>query len=338
MICSNTRKPSSSKSDRLEIAAMDVPTGPRLAVPSPPPIPGADVVAPAAEMAESPETRADVERARARDGGASGRAGRNLVHATGVGVALAALVLTTLFTRKVLFEAVVIAAMLVAVWEMRAALAHRQFNVPIVPIGLGAISMSFGAYSRGPEPLVMAFGLTVIAILLWRVADGVAGAARDIAAGVLIAFYPCFLGGFAGLMLAEDDGQWRIVVFILVTVCSDMGGYIAGVFFGKHPMAPRVSPKKSWEGFAGSVLFCAVVGGASVAFMLGGSWIGGALLGCVVAACATVGDLMESSIKRDLGIKDMGDLLPGHGGLMDRLDSLLITAPIVWASLLFLVP
>ena len=119
MICSNTRKPSSSKSDRLEIAAMDVPTGPRLAVPSPPPIPGAEVVAPAAEMAESPETRADVERARARDGGASGRAGRNLVHATGVGVALAALVLTTLFTRKVLFEAVVIAAMLVAVWEMR---------------------------------------------------------------------------------------------------------------------------------------------------------------------------------------------------------------------------
>ncbi len=244
----------------------------------------------------------------------------------------------SLFTRKVLFEFVLMAAMLVALWEMRAALTHRHFDVPLVPLGIGAVAMIYGAYERGPEALTVAFGLTMIAVLLWRVADGVSGAARDVSAGVLCAFYPCFLGGFAALMLAEDDGQWRTVVFILVTVCSDIGGYAAGVLFGKHPMAPRLSPKKSWEGFAGSALLCAVAGAASVAITLGGSWIGGALLGLGVAACATVGDLMESSIKRDLGIKDMGDLLPGHGGLMDRLDSLLITAPVIWAALLYLVP
>jgi phosphatidate cytidylyltransferase len=127
--------------------------------------------------------------------------------------------------------------------------------------------------------------------------------------------------------LAEDDGVGRIVTFILTTVCSDIGGYAAGVLFGKHPMAPKLSPKKSWEGFAGSVTFCAIAGAASVALLLDGPWLGGAALGVLVAGCATVGDLMESSLKRDLGIKDMSNLLPGHGGLMDRLDSLIVVAP-----------
>jgi phosphatidate cytidylyltransferase len=110
------------------------------------------------------------------------------------------------------------------------------------------------------------------------------------------------------------------------------------VVFGKHPMAPSLSPKKSWEGFAGSVGTCAVVGAVSLPLLLGGAWWAGALLGAVAAGAATTGDLIESSIKRDLGIKDMGTLLPGHGGLMDRLDSLVVVAPVAWALLLFFVP
>ncbi|HEX6918064.1 MAG TPA: phosphatidate cytidylyltransferase, partial [Phycicoccus sp.] len=172
----------------------------------------------------------------------------------------------------------------------------------------------------------------------WRVADGLAGAARDLAGSSFVAFYPVFLGGFASLMLAEPDGRQRIIVFILVTVFSDIGGYAVGVALGKHPMAPSLSPKKSWEGFAGSVAACAAVGSAALPLILGGSWWAGALLGAVAAVAATLGDLVESSLKRDLGIKDMGTLLPGHGGLMDRLDSLVVVAPVAWALLLWFVP
>jgi phosphatidate cytidylyltransferase len=135
------------------------------------------------------------------------------------------------------------------------------------------------------------------------------------------------------MMLAEENGRQRIILFILVTVFSDIGGYAAGATLGRHPMAPSLSPKKSWEGFAGSVLTCAAVGGIGMPLLLGPPWWTGAILGAVAAVGATLGDLVESSIKRDLGIKDMGTLLPGHGGLMDRLDSLVVVAPIAWALL-----
>ena len=108
--------------------------------------------------------------------------------------------------------------------------------------------MLVSAYLRGAEALVVTFGLTIVGLLVWRVADGLAGAARDLSASALVAFYPIFLGGFASMMLAAPDGRQRIVVFILVTVFSDIGGYAVGVMFGKHPMAPSLSPKKSLGG------------------------------------------------------------------------------------------
>jgi phosphatidate cytidylyltransferase len=128
------------------------------------------------------------------------------------------------------------------------------------------------------------------------------------------------------------------VAFIVATVASDTGGYIAGVLFGKHPMAPTISPKKSWEGFTGSLLFGIGLGIVTVVYALDGDWWVGILLGVAGVVFGTLGDLSESLIKRDLGIKDMGDLLPGHGGLMDRLDSLIAVAPICWLILFTLVP
>ena len=123
------------------------------------------------------------------------------------------------------------------------------------------------------------------------------------------------------------------MTYVLVTVASDTGGYAVGVLRGRTPMAPSLSPKKSWEGFAGSVVTSAVVGALAVTLLLDGAWWAGAVVGAVAAAFATVGDLAESAIKRDLGIKDMGSILPGHGGVMDRLDSLVVTAPVCWALL-----
>jgi phosphatidate cytidylyltransferase len=269
---------------------------------------------------------------------ATPKAGRDLRAAVGVGLFLAGLVIGTLIIDARAFLVVVIAAIALGAWELRRAIATKGVNIPLVPLLLGVAGMLVSAYVRGAEALVVTFGLTIIGLLIWRVADGVAGAARDLSASALVTFYPVFLAGFAALMLAEEDGRQRIVVFILVTVFSDLGGYAVGVKFGKHPMAPSLSPKKSWEGFAGSVASCAVVGAIALPLLLGGAWWAGALLGVVAAGAATLGDLIESSIKRDLGIKDMSTILPGHGGLMDRLDSLVVVAPIAWALLLLFVP
>jgi phosphatidate cytidylyltransferase len=155
---------------------------------------------------------------------------------------------------------------------------------------------------------------------------------------VFLAVYLPFLAGFVALLIRSDDGVWRVLTFILVTIASDIGGYAAGVLFGRHPMAPRISPKKSWEGFAGSALFSAVGGAIALPALLDGAVWQGVVTGLALMLVATLGDLGESMIKRDLGIKDMGSLLPGHGGMMDRLDSLLLAAPVAYLLLSWFVP
>jgi phosphatidate cytidylyltransferase len=292
-----------------------------------------------AEAPADPEASADAGVPADEDrAGRAPKAGRDLKAAIGVGLLLGALVIGTLVLDPRAFLAVVTVAVGYGAWELRRALATKGFEVPVVPLLIGTAAMLVSAFARGADALVVTFGLTMIGLLVWRVADGLGGAAKDLAGSSLVAFYPVFLAGFAALMLAEDDGRQRILVFLLVTVFSDIGGYAVGVMLGRHPMAPSLSPKKSWEGFGGSVLACAVVGAISLPLLLDGLWWQGALLGAVAAVGATLGDLVESSIKRDLGIKDMGSLLPGHGGLMDRLDSLVVVAPIAWGLLLVFVP
>jgi phosphatidate cytidylyltransferase len=127
-------------------------------------------------------------------------------------------------------------------------------------------------------------------------------------------------------------------VFLILTACSDVGGYFAGITVGRHLMAPAISPKKTWEGFGGSALFCLLGGAISLPALLHGAVWQGLVVGAAVLAAAALGDLAESMIKRDLGIKDMGSVLPGHGGILDRIDSLLITAPVVWLLLLVFIP
>jgi phosphatidate cytidylyltransferase len=158
---------------------------------------------------------------------------------------------------------------------------------------------------------------------------------RDVTAGIFAAVYVPFLATFVALMLAADDGSRRVLTFLLLTVVSDTGAYAVGWRLGRHKLAPRISPGKTREGLAGAVLLAMGAGALCMHLLIDdGAWWQGLLLGLAVAATATLGDLGESMIKRDLGIKDMGTLLPGHGGIMDRLDSLLPTAPVAW--LLFL--
>ena len=266
------------------------------------------------------------------------RAGRNLPIAIGVGLSLGVVVIASLIFRKEAWLGVVTVATCFGVWELRGALAQSKINVPLVPSIVGAITMITASFVGGGQALTVSFGLTCISVLLWRMADGLQDAIRDIAGGIFVAAYVPLLASFSSLMLKEPDGAERVFVFMIVTICSDVGGYAVGVVAGKHPMAPSVSPKKSWEGAAGSALACVIGGVATVTLMLGGPWWAGAIVGLAVVVSATVGDLTESTIKRDLGIKDMGSILPGHGGFMDRLDSLLLSAPVVWALLAVLVP
>jgi phosphatidate cytidylyltransferase len=266
------------------------------------------------------------------------RAGRNLPAAIAVGVGLGALILGSLYWQKVLFTVLVLVVVLVAVDEMMKALRTGGAAIPRVPLFAGTTAMLAAAYFGGPMALLVALALTVLATIFWRMPGGSVGFVRDVSAGVFLIGYVPLLAGFAILLVQPDaDGPGRVVTFFLVVVASDVGGYVAGVLFGKHAMAPTISPKKSWEGFTGSALACIGAGIAGVVWLLDGNWWVGAIVGAVAVLTATVGDLGESMIKRDLGIKDMSNLLPGHGGVMDRLDSLLATAPIVWLVLHLLV-
>jgi phosphatidate cytidylyltransferase len=263
----------------------------------------------------------------------SSRAGRNLPAAIAVGLALVAVTIASLFVVKEAFLIVVLAAAGMGIAELRSALAVASIRLPVAPLAVGAVAMLLGAYYEGTQALSVAMALTLIAVSVWRLAGGAQGFVRDATAGAFVAAYVPLLGSFVILMLDEPDGAWRVVTFIATAAFSDIGGYAAGALLGRHPMAPAISPKKSWEGFAGSVVACMLVGWALVTMALEGDWWVGVVLGVVVAFTATTGDLVESVIKRDLGIKDMGTLLPGHGGVMDRLDSLLLVAPVCWLML-----
>ena len=267
-----------------------------------------------------------------------GRAGRDMVAAIGVGAGLGAVILLSLLVYRPAFLLVLLVAILVGVVELTRALQAGGVRAPLVPVLAGTVAMLALAWTRGASGLVVAFLLTVLAVLLWRLGDGPDGYLRDASAGVLVALYVPLLAGFCVLLLVPDDGAARVLAFIATVVGNDVGGFAAGVLFGKHPMAPSVSPKKSWEGMAGSVLACMLVATPIVTLALGGPWWGGVLFGVALAVSATAGDLGESLIKRDLGIKDMGNLLPGHGGIMDRLDSLLPSAAVAYLLLSVVAP
>lgn len=226
-------------------------------------------------------------------------AGRDLGAAIGVGVGLGVVIIASLFVVKAVFVGVIAVAVVVGLWELTKRLEERKgIKAPLVPLAIGGAAMVVAGY----------------------------------------AFYVPFLATFVAMMLAADDGAWRVLVFLILTVVSDTGAYAVGWRFGRKKLAPRISPGKTREGLLGAIAFAMVAGALCMQFLIDdGAWWQGLLLGLVVAVSATLGDLGESMIKRDLGIKDMGTLLPGHGGIMDRLDSLLPTAPVVWLLLVIFV-
>ena len=262
---------------------------------------------------------------------AKSRAGRNLPAAVASGVVLAVVVLLSLFTVKWLFAVVVIAALIVAAHELFQAFAQASIRLTRTPVFAAVVAIPAAAYIWGVTAQLVATGLAILAILMWRIRRGYEGYVRDVTASAFVVAYLPFMAGFLMLTLAADNGPARVVVFILLTVSNDIGGYAAGVLFGKHPIAPQISPKKSWEGLVGSIILQCAVGAVSFVYLLDAPWWQGLIAGLVLTVTATAGDFAESAIKRDLGVKDMGTFLPGHGGMMDRLDSLVPNAFASWA-------
>ncbi|PSL58187.1 phosphatidate cytidylyltransferase [Saccharothrix carnea] len=267
------------------------------------------------------------------------RAGRNLPAAIGVGVGLGAVILVALLTVRELFVGVVAVAVAVSMYELAGALKRGAgIRVALVPVLLGGQAVVWLAWPYERGGVLSAFVVTILVCLLWRLKDGAEGYLRDVTASIFTVAYVAVFAAFAVMLVVPDDGVFRVLAFLIGVVLSDTGGYVAGVLFGKHPMAPTISPKKSWEGFAGSMVAGMVGGALTVGLMLDGQWWQGVLFGATLVVTATAGDLVESLIKRDLGIKDMGTLLPGHGGLMDRMDSLLPSAVVAWLLLHVFVP
>jgi phosphatidate cytidylyltransferase len=296
----------------------------------------------AALEAKAPETAAPrAEAPPAREPGRTSRTGRNLPVAIGVGVGLGGLVLLTLLTVKATFLLYVGAAIAVALTELTQAFAKRDINIPVIPVAAGGAAVLTCTYWLGARPALAALALTVVVIFAWRLPAGPAGYVKDVTAGVFATAYLPFLASFVVAMLAPADGARRVLTFVILTVCSDIGGYFAGITLGRagrHLMAPVISPKKTWEGFAGSAAACLTAGVLCVTLMLHGHPWQGLLAGAAAVLAATLGDLTESMIKRDLDIKDMGTLLPGHGGILERLDSLLVVAPVIWLLLFLFIP
>lgn len=246
-------------------------------------------------------------------GGATGKAGRNLPQAITTAVVLIAAVAIPLFTSLPAFVGVIAFVCLVGIWELAGAFARMGITLTVTPLYVGAIGMVTCAWWLGTEGMLFALYITVFVCAAWRLLDHrQESRMSDVVSSTFAAVYVPFLASFVVLMMAAWHSAWVFVVFELMVIANDTGGWAAGVMFGKHPMAPALSPKKSWEGFAGSALTAIVVGVVGL-WLLGASWWWGVVAGISIAFVGTMGDLTESLIKREAGLKDMSQILPGHG-------------------------
>ncbi|MET4782592.1 phosphatidate cytidylyltransferase [Glaciihabitans sp. UYNi722] len=271
------------------------------------------------------------------------RTGRNLPLAILIGLALGLALIASLIFVKAIF--MIFAAVLIGftAFELASALRFAGRDVPRWPTVIAGIATVPAAFFLGDQGKWLVTLAGILFVTLWRVAEIARPRHRtsardlwaDIAAGTFIQVYVPFLGSFAVLLAAQDGGEWWALASLVTVVLVDIGAYASGLTLGKHPMAPRISPKKTWEGFAGSVVVAIIAGVVLSIFLLHEPWWFGLIFGVVMVLTATVGDLTESLIKRDLGIKDISTWLPGHGGFLDRLDSILPSAAV--AYILFLI-
>lgn len=273
------------------------------------------------------------------------RAGRNLPVAILVGAVLGGGVVASLIYARIAFVGILAAGALLGTLEVARRLRAAGYVIPVIPLVIGGQATMWLTWPFGTRGALAGFGGTVVVCMMWRLVSrhgrraahgneaSPANYLRDVSATVFLAAWVPLFASFGALLVYQHDGPGRAFSLAVGVVSSDVGGYTAGTLFGKHPMVPAISPKKSWEGLAGSLVSGVTATTLSVVYLAGKPvWVG-VLLGLILVCTATLGDLVESQVKRDLGIKDMGSLLPGHGGVLDRFDGFLPSAVAAWVVL-----
>jgi phosphatidate cytidylyltransferase len=261
------------------------------------------------------------------------KAGRKLLPSILVGLTLIALVWLTLAYARVLFAVLVATAVALGIREIARAFSAVGTQISMRLLILATLGLTYATWIAGVEGLAIATAIALPVLLISRLRKGPQDFVKSATATTLALIYLPFLAGFLVLLGRPDDGLARVMTFVVLVGCNDTFGYLVGVMFGRHPLVPAISPKKSWEGLVGSIIFTSIGGALSFHYILDLHWWIGSLVALMIVFTATSGDLIESAMKRDLSLKDMGSLLPGHGGMLDRLDSVLISAPALYLAL-----
>ena len=265
--------------------------------------------------------------------------GRSLSKSISVGLLLGGMFLFSVIALDGVFLMVMVAAAAgIGAWELSTALRLKGWYVPRVPAVVGSVLIMPATYFFGQE-MQWLFSIAIVAaLILWRTVhllwerrvspmQALQNTLRDYAAAAFLVIYLPLTLSFAMMLLRRpEDGQWWVLTFVLVVSMIDTFGYLVGRKLGKHKMAPGVSPKKTLEGLAASLTAALVTSVLCATFLLHIDWWWGIIIAASLSLTAVFGDLAESLIKRDLGVKDMSSWLPGHGGIMDRLDSILPSA------------
>jgi phosphatidate cytidylyltransferase len=261
------------------------------------------------------------------------KAGRKLLPSIGVGLSLIGLVWFTLSYQRAIFAIVVAIAVILGARELVRAFAARSIVVSFNGLTVASIGLSYAAWVGGVAGLAIATAIAIPLLLIRALLQGPEGFVAKATATTFSLLYLPFLAGFLILLARPSTGFQRVMTFMVLVGCNDTFGYIVGVLLGKHPLVPKISPKKTWEGLAGSLVFTMIGGALAFEYIMDMHWWIGLTVGLMIVFTATCGDLIESAMKRDLSLKDMGTLLPGHGGMLDRLDSVVLSAPAMWLAL-----
>ena len=261
------------------------------------------------------------------------KAGRKLLPSIGVGLSLIGLVWFALSYQREIFAIVVAIAVVLGVREIVRAFAAHSITVSFNGLALAAIGLSYATWNGGVAGLAIATAIAFPLLLIRALLQGPEGFVAKATGTTFALLYLPFLAGFLILLARPSTGFQRVMTFMVLVGCNDTFGYIVGVSLGKHPLVPNISPKKTWEGLAGSTVFTVIGGCLAFKYIMDMHWWIGIIVGLMIVFTATCGDLIESAMKRDMSLKDMGSLLPGHGGMLDRLDSVVLSAPAMWLAL-----
>jgi len=261
------------------------------------------------------------------------RAGRKLLPSIAVSLSLIALVWFALAYERAIFAALVASAVVLGVRELSKAFGHREIYISFRGLALATIGLSYATWVGAVAGLAIATAIAFPVLLIALLRRGPEKFVANATATTMALIYLPFMAGFLILLARPSTGLQRVMTFVVLVGCNDTFGYLVGVLFGKHPLVPKISPKKSWEGLAGSIVFTAIGGALAFQYIMTMHWWIGVIAGLMIVFTATSGDLIESALKRDMSLKDMGNLLPGHGGMLDRLDSVLLSAPALWLAL-----